>query len=70
MIEKEELEIIATNIRKFRAIKRFSQEKLAELADLSQQFVCSIEKCKANPSILTMKRIAKALDVTVNDLIY
>lgn len=70
MEDKQKLEIIATNIRKFRAINRFSQEKLAECANLSQQFVCAIEKCKVNPSILTMDRIANALDVTVNDLIY
>lgn len=63
-------EIIATNLRKFRAIKRLSQEELAELSDLSQQYICSIENAKVNPSIFTMMKIAEALNVSVNDLIY
>lgn len=63
-------EIIATNLRKFRAIKRISQEELAELSDLSQQYICSIENAKVNPSIFTMMKIAEALNVSVNDLIY
>lgn len=63
-------EIIATNLRKFRAIKRISQEELAELSDLSQQYICSIKNAKVNPSIFTMMKIAEALNVSVNDLIY
>lgn len=63
-------EIIATNLRKFRAIKRISQEELAELSDLRQQYICSIENAKVNPSIFTMMKIAEALNVSVNDLIY
>ena len=63
-------EIIATNLRKFRAIKRISQEELAELSDLSQQYIYSIENAKVNPSIFTMMKIAEALNVSVNDLIY
>ena len=63
-------EIIETNLRKFRAIKRISQEELAELSDLSQQYICSIENAKVNPSIFTMMKIAEALNVSVNDLIY
>lgn len=63
-------EIIATNLRKFRAIKRISQEELAELSDLSLQYICSIENAKVNPSIFTMMKIAEALNVSVNDLIY
>ena len=63
-------EIIATNLRKFRAIKRISQEELAELSDLSQQYICSIANAKVNPSIFTMMKIAEALNVSVNDLIY
>lgn len=63
-------EIIATNLRKFRAIKRISQEEWAELSDLSQQYICSIENAKVNPSIFTMMKIAEALNVSVNDLIY
>ena len=56
-------EIIATNLRKFRAIKRISQEELAELSDLSQQYICSIENAKVNPSIFTMMKMLKLIRV-------
>ena len=36
MNTKNALEILATNVRKYRAINRMSQEKLAELSDLTQ----------------------------------
>lgn len=70
MEEQKALETLATNIRKLRAINRISQERLAELADLSQQYICSIEKAKVNPSLITILKIAKALGVTINDLAY
>ncbi len=70
MEERNALETLATNIRKLRAINRISQERLAELADLSQQYICSIEKAKVNPSLITVRKIADALNVTINELAY
>ncbi len=61
---------IAENIRIFRLKKRYSQDKLAELANVSQQYICKIEKAQTNPSIQILVDIAEVLDVTVNDLIY
>lgn len=61
---------IAGNLRQQRAKYRISQEKLAELTGISQQFICSIETEKANPSIEVMLKIADALGITLNDLVY
>ena len=64
------LPAIATNIRKYRAKKQFSQEKLARLADVSLPTVTKIESGETpNPTIDTIKRIAAALEVSVDDLI-
>lgn len=62
--------IIASNLRQQRAKNKVSQEKLAELTGISQQFICSIETEKANPSVEVMVKIADALNITLNDLVY
>lgn len=70
MNNKNALEILATNVRKYRAINRMSQEKLAELSDLTQQYICSIENARVNTSFITLVKITEALNVTFNDLVY
>lgn len=61
---------IASNLRQYRAKKKISQEKLSDLTGISQQFICNIETEKVNPSIETMLKIANALEITLNDLVY
>ncbi len=61
---------IASNLRQQRAKYKVSQEKLSELTGISQQFICSIETEKVNPSIEVMLKIADALNITLNDLVY
>ena len=61
---------IADNLRQIRAKKRISQDELADLCGISQQYVCKIENEKVNPSIYILWKIAEALEVTVNDLVY
>ena len=61
---------IASNLRLNRAKNKISQEKLSELTGISQQFICNIETEKVNPSVETLLKIANALNVTLNDLVY
>ena len=61
---------IASNIRQYRAKKKISQEKLSELTGISQQHISNIENEQVNPSIELLLKIADALDVTLNDLVY
>ena len=61
---------IGKNIKKFRQDKGLSQDKLSKLADLSLNTVVKIELDDSpNPTIETIQRIAKALEVSVNDLL-
>ena len=61
---------IGKNIKKFRQEKELSQDKLSKLADLSLNTVLKIELDESpNPTIETIQRIAKALDVSVDDLL-
>ncbi len=61
---------IGKNIKKYRQEKGLSQDKLSKLADLSLNTVVKIELDESpNPTIETIQRIAKALEVSVDDLL-
>lgn len=61
--------ILADNVRMLRTKKRFSQEAVAELANIGQNQISEIENEHANPSLETLIRIANAFDVTISDLL-
>ena len=70
MTDKEKILIIfARNLRMLRAAKKISQEKLAEMANITHQHLYRIENCKASPTITVIVNIAKALDVDLNTLL-
>ena len=60
----------SANLKKFRAVKGFSQEKLAEFAEVSEQTINDIEGCRTWVSDKTIVRIARALEVEVYQLVY
>lgn len=61
---------IAENLKKLRAKKRLSLEKIARLADLSLNTIVKVENgVNTNPTIETLTKIARALEVGVDDLL-
>lgn len=61
---------ISTNIKKLRTEKGYSLEKVARLADLSLNTVMRVESgVNKNPTIETLTKIAKSLNVGVDNLI-
>jgi transcriptional regulator with XRE-family HTH domain len=61
---------IAKIVKRLREKVGLSQEKLARLADVSNNTLINIEAGKQdNPTIGTLKKIAKALNAPVEDLI-
>ncbi|MCX6812780.1 MAG: helix-turn-helix transcriptional regulator [Candidatus Berkelbacteria bacterium] len=61
---------IQTTLRKLREEKGLSQEKLARLSDVANNTIIKIEAGKnQNPTLDTLKKISKALEVSVDDLI-
>ena len=61
---------LANNIKKLREAKGLSQEKLARLADVANNTLIKMESGEnKNPTLDTLKKVAKALDVSVDDLI-
>ncbi|MBT9164309.1 MAG: hypothetical protein DDT23_00301 [candidate division WS2 bacterium] len=61
---------IAKTVKRLREKAGLSQEKLARLADVSNNTLINIEAGKQdNPTIETLKKIAKALNAPIEDLI-
>ena len=61
---------ISKNIRKLREQKGISQDRLSKLADISLNTIAKLELDETqNPTIETLQKIAKALEVRVDDLI-
>lgn len=61
---------ISENIRKIRAEKGISQDRLSKLADLSLNTVVNVESgANPNPTVETLLKIAGALDVGIESLV-
>lgn len=62
--------IESSKIKRIREKLGLSQEKLARLADVSNNTIINIEAGKQqNPTVDTINKIAKALNVSIEDLI-
>lgn len=62
---------IRNNIRKYRLRKRLSQQDLADLSGISRTHVSDIERDSHKiPSIEVLCKIAEALSVSVDDLLF
>ncbi len=62
--------MIGKNIRVLRQKRKLSQEKLARLTDISLNTLTKVESgFTKRPSIQTIHKIAKALDVSLDRLV-
>jgi len=61
---------LSKNLKRFREKKGLSQDRLAKLADVANNTIIKIEQGEnINPTLDTLKKVAKALEVSVDDLI-
>lgn len=60
--------MVGSQIRLHRKAQGFSQEKLAELAEVHPTFISNIERGKVNASAFSLYRIAQALGINLADL--
>ena len=69
--DTEIYDTIRRNIKKYRKEKKMTAAKLAELVDLSHEFIRQIEseKVRNSFSVETLYRISVALDVSLDKLI-
>jgi len=61
--------IVGTAIKRRRLARGFSQEQLAEAADLHWTYISGIERGIRNVSLLKLYRLAQALGIRVRDLV-
>ena len=61
---------IAKNIKKLRQEKGISQDRLSKLANLSLNSIVNIEAGdNPNPTIETLEKIAKAFEISIDELL-
>ena len=63
-------EIFAANLRENRRKKSLTQEKLAEIANISLRYLAMLELGKSFPSGEMLEKLAKALDIQAFQLFY
>ena len=63
-------EIFAANLKENRREKGLTQEKLAEIADISLRYIAMLELGKSFPSGEMLEKLAKALDIEAFQLFY
>jgi transcriptional regulator with XRE-family HTH domain len=59
--------LVGRRIRSLRKLRDFSQEQLAEKADISSKYLGEIERGRSNLTIDIMERLAAALEVSIVD---
>jgi transcriptional regulator with XRE-family HTH domain len=59
---------LAANIRRLRKGRGWTQEDLAAETEVEQAAISLIENARANPTLLMLEAIARALDVTFVEL--
>jgi transcriptional regulator with XRE-family HTH domain len=67
--EMEDIKIkIGLRVKELRISKGYSQEQLAELADLDRTYIPGIESGKRNISIVVVEKLAMAFQITISEL--
>ena len=61
---------VGLNIQNLRREAGLSQEELAYRADVHQTYLSGLERGKRNPSILVLARVAEALNVDIDRLVF
>ena len=70
MKDKNIQQALGERIKSIRTKKGLSQQKLAELSDLSYKYIGEVERAQQNPTILTLHKIATGLEVPLSELIH
>ena len=59
---------LGKRLRFFREQKHLTQERLAEKAELDSTYISGIERGVRNPSVISLARVAKGLDISLSEL--
>ena len=65
---KSESEKLGKNLKRIRTGKKITQGDIVRTLGVSRSFISNIENGKTNPTLSTITNIAKALGVSVGEL--
>lgn len=60
---------VGERIKELRIKHGLTQKQLAEIAKISNSYLCDIEVGRTNPSLKTLEKICKAFDFDLKDLL-
>lgn len=60
---------IGDNIKRFRRMKNLTQRALGEIVGISNTYLSDMEIGRTNPSIKTLKKVARGLEVSYVELL-
>lgn len=63
-----EAERLGKNLKRIRTEKGISQGQIGRILEVDKSFVSNIENGKTNPTLATIAKIAKAIGVSVGEL--
>jgi transcriptional regulator with XRE-family HTH domain len=63
-----EAERLGKNLKRIRTDKGISQGEISRILEVDKSFVSNIENGKTNPTLSTIAKIAKAIGVSVGEL--
>ncbi len=68
MCSENILKDFGQHLKKIRATRNLSQEKLAHIADLDRTYISGVERGVRNISLINIVRLAEALEVSPSEL--
>lgn len=63
-----ESEKLGENLKRIRTAKGISQGEISRILEVDKSFISNIENGKTNPTLSTIAKIAKAVGVSVGEL--
>jgi len=66
---KNEVLQFGKKLREIRLKKKLSQGDIARILGVHRSYISGLERGRRNPSLVTVHKVAKALDVSTNELL-
>lgn len=68
-MDHQEEYVFGSNLTKYRKLRCLSQEQLSEMSNVSRRMIAHYETKESNPPVKNVLALARALDVSIYDLI-
>ncbi len=60
--------LIGSRIKNLRRIRRYSQERLAEIIDINSKYLSSVERGQENPTLDLFIRLSQGLKISIHEI--